>query len=432
MLAIQGGGIVHAEKRQEQVLVAELRRIETNLQRLGVASNARRHQPVSWIRHFATGVPDACIQHAGNLADDFLHAPEAAAGKESDFTLRGLICRGIRRRSGGSSLRFHNTIGLLRGRRQHLSLSIHQCYRRGGQKRFQHRLHAKGYTTNRALVNGAIHIARGKLFPMSDFDFRFGGIGRLFGVDALARLRAAHVCVVGIGGVGSWAVEALARSGIGRLTLVDLDEVCVSNVNRQLHAINAEVGRPKVEVMAERVRGINPECDVRAVPEFFTESSANALLSTPYDSVVDAIDSLANKCRLIALCREKSIPLVTCGGAGGRRDPTAVRVADLAFTTHDRLLQKVRETLRRDFGFPRGEREFGIDAVYSPEPLVYPARDGSVCAQREASASGQSLKLNCDSGFGTATFVTGTFGFAAAARVVQRIAANAPVTPQAV
>src|SRR4051812_17297893 len=151
--------------------------------------------------------------------------------------------------------------------------------------------------------------------PMSDFDFRFGGIGRLFGTAGLARLRAAHVCVVGIGGVGSWAVEALARSGVGHLTLVDLDEVCVSNVNRQLHAINSEVGRAKVEVMAERVRGINPECDVRPVTEFFTESNAASLFNTRYDYVVDAIDSLTNKCRLIAQCRDQQIPIVICGGA---------------------------------------------------------------------------------------------------------------------
>jgi tRNA A37 threonylcarbamoyladenosine dehydratase len=259
---------------------------------------------------------------------------------------------------------------------------------------------------------------------MSDFDSRFGGIGRLFGVEILTALRAAHVCVVGIGGVGSWAVEALARSGVGKLTLIDLDEVCVSNVNRQLHALNADVGRAKVEVMAERVRGINPECDVRAVMEFFTESNAKSLLSVHYDYVVDAIDSLTNKCRLIALCRKKEIPIVTCGGAGGRRDATQVRILDLALTSHDRLLQKVRETLRKEHGFPRGEKKFGVDAVFSPEPPMFPARDGTVCAQRESTGNGESLKLNCDSGFGTATFVTGTFGFVAAGHVVQQIAAT--------
>jgi tRNA A37 threonylcarbamoyladenosine dehydratase len=262
---------------------------------------------------------------------------------------------------------------------------------------------------------------------MSDFEFRFGGIARLFGTDALARLRQAHVCIVGIGGVGSWAAEALARSGVGRLTLVDLDEVCVSNVNRQLHALNDTVGRPKVDVMAERVRGTNPECDVRPALEFFTESNAGALLATRYDYVVDAIDSLTNKCLLLARCRELGIPVITCGGAGGRRDATAVRVTDLALTSHDRLLQKVREKLRKDFGFPRGETAFGIAAVFSPEPPVFPARDGTVCAQRE-SGEGASLTLNCDSGFGTATFVTGTFGFAAAGHVVQRIAQGAQVS----
>ena len=259
---------------------------------------------------------------------------------------------------------------------------------------------------------------------MSDFEFRFGGVGRLFGARALAALRDAHVCVVGIGGVGSWSVEALARSGLGKLTLIDLDEVCVSNVNRQLHALNADVGRAKVEVMAGRVRDIHPECDVRAVPEFFTDANAESLLSVHYDFVVDAIDSLTNKCRLIALCRARGIPIVTCGGAGGRRDPTQVRVTDLALTSHDRLLQKVRETLRKDHGFPRGEKKFGVAAVFSPEPPVFPAGDGTICAQRQAGADGESLRLNCESGFGTATFVTGTFGFVAAAHVVQQIAAG--------
>ena len=264
---------------------------------------------------------------------------------------------------------------------------------------------------------------------MSDFDFRFGGIARLYGRDALARLRAAHVCVIGIGGVGSWAAEALARSGVGKLTLIDLDEVCVSNVNRQLHALNDAVGRAKVEVMAERVRGINPECDVRAAMQFFTAETAGELLATGFDYVVDAIDSMANKCLLIARCRDAGIPIIICGGAGGRRDPTQVRIADLSLTSHDRLLTKVRDTLRQDFGFPRGKKKFHVPAVYSPESPVYPARDGTVCASRESNTNGESLKLNCDSGFGTATFVTGTFGFAAAAHVVAEITAKATATP---
>jgi tRNA A37 threonylcarbamoyladenosine dehydratase len=234
--------------------------------------------------------------------------------------------------------------------------------------------------------------------------------------------------VVGVGGVGSWTVEALARSGVGRLTLVDLDEVCVSNVNRQLHALDAAIGRAKVEVMADRVRSINPECDTRPAMEFFTASNADGLLSSRYDFVVDAIDSLTNKCLLIAKCRAAGTPVLTCGGAGGRRDPTQIRVCDLAFTSHDRLLQKARVKLRKDFGFPRDEEPFGVSAVFSREAPVFPAGDGSVCAQRPANPDGESLKLNCDSGFGTATFVTGTFGFVAAAHVVQAISAGLQTT----
>lgn len=251
---------------------------------------------------------------------------------------------------------------------------------------------------------------------MSDFEQRFSGIQRLYGAMELERLRRAHVCVVGIGGVGSWAVEALARSGIGQLTLVDLDEVCVSNVNRQLHALDGEVGKTKVEVMAERSRAINPECIVHSLPEFFTEANADRILGTRFDAVLDAIDNVPNKCLLIARCRERNLPIVTTGGAGGRKDPTRIRVADLALTTHDALLQAVRKKLRDDFGFPREPKKvFGVDCVFSDEPQVYPHSDGSVCAKREA---GSDLRLNCESGYGTASFVTGTFGFVAAAQVM--------------
>lgn len=262
---------------------------------------------------------------------------------------------------------------------------------------------------------------------MSDYDFRFGGIARLYGAAGLARLRAAHVLVVGLGGVGSWTVEALARSGVGALTLVDLDEVCVSNVNRQLPALDVTVGRAKAEVLAERVRGINPECRVTVRLEFFTEETAEALLTPKFDHVVDAIDSVANKCRLIALCRAKQLPLVCCGGAGGRRDATQVRVIDLAQVTHDPLISGTRKRLRQMHGFPRGEKKFGVDCVCSAEPPVFPRRDGTVCATAEvpaeSGAPGQTgHRLNCDWGFGSATFVTGTFGFVAAGVAVRRIA----------
>ncbi len=268
---------------------------------------------------------------------------------------------------------------------------------------------------------------------MSDFDFRFGGIARLYGTAALSRFRAAHVMVVGIGGVGSWVVEALARSGIGRLTLVDLDEVCVSNINRQLHALDSTVGRSKVEVMVERVRTISPEARVEGRVEFFTADTASRLLGLETDSiskdrpdfVVDAIDAMSNKVRLIALCQGAGIPLVVCGGAGGRRDPTAVRVADLATVTHDRLLSEVRKRLRREHGFSRTSKKLRVECVHSAEAPVFPDRDGQVCATR-ASDNEMPLRLNCESGFGSATQVTGTFGFAAAARVLARLAVPIP------
>ncbi len=254
---------------------------------------------------------------------------------------------------------------------------------------------------------------------MSDFDERFGGIARLFAAEGLVRLRQAHVCVVGIGGVGSWAVEALARSGVGELTLVDLDDVCVSNVNRQLHALDGEIGRPKVEVMAARVRAINPSCAVHPVAAFFTQASARELLAPRFNYLLDAIDSSSKKCLLIASCRDLGIPILTTGAAGGRRDPTRIRVADLAESTHDRLLRETRTKLRVRHGFPRGEKPLGVECVFSTEPPIYPARDETVATECE---TGAELRLNCNSGYGTASFVTGAFGFVAAARIVERIA----------
>jgi tRNA A37 threonylcarbamoyladenosine dehydratase len=254
---------------------------------------------------------------------------------------------------------------------------------------------------------------------IKDYDARFSGIGRLFGVEGLRRLQRAHVCVVGIGGVGSWAVEALARSGIGALTLVDLDDICVTNVNRQLHALDGSIGQPKAEAMARRARAINPDCAVRPLHAFFTESNANEILETRFDYVLDAIDSISKKCLLIAKCREKDIPVIVVGGAGGRRNPTELHISDLAHSSHDRLLAQVRSTLRGEHGFPRGEKAFGIDCVYSRERLLYPRSDGTVCAQREP---GTALRLDCESGYGTACFVTGAFGFAAAGHIVESIA----------
>jgi len=255
---------------------------------------------------------------------------------------------------------------------------------------------------------------------MSDFETRFGGIARLYGKSGLEKLRATHVCIVGIGGVGAWAAEALARSGISALTLVDLDEICTTNINRQLHALTETVGRAKVEVMAERIRAINPDCEISVTQQFFNAQTADELLATKFDFVLDAIDDVTNKVLLLAKCREKNLPVVSCGGAGGRRDATQIRVADLAKVTHDRLLAEVRKRLRKEFHFPADGSPMNVDCVFSAEPPVFAQPDGSVCATRADTEEG--TRLNCNGGLGSATFVTGTFGFAAAGIVVRKIA----------
>ena len=255
---------------------------------------------------------------------------------------------------------------------------------------------------------------------MSDFETRFGGIARLYGRPGLARLRAAHVAVIGIGGVGTWAAEALARSGVGAITLVDLDEVCVSNINRQLHALTETVGRAKVEVMAERIRAINPDCRVTVEPRFFNEQTAAALLAPQYDFIIDAIDNVPNKVLLLVRCRVLRVPVVACGGAGGRRELTAVRLGDLSQASHDKLLSEVRRRLRKEHHFPAEHSVMAVPCVYSVEKTFYPQPDGSVGGTRAKTEAG--AKLNCDGGLGSATFVTGAFGFAAAGLVVQKIA----------
>ncbi|MEI7533949.1 MAG: tRNA cyclic N6-threonylcarbamoyladenosine(37) synthase TcdA [Verrucomicrobiae bacterium] len=254
---------------------------------------------------------------------------------------------------------------------------------------------------------------------MSDFETRFGGIARLYGQAGLEKLRAAHVCIIGIGGVGAWAAEALARSGIGAITLVDLDEVCVTNINRQLHALTETVGHAKVEAMAERIRAINPDCRVTAEQKFFSEQSAAELLAPKYHFIVDAIDDVTNKILLLVRSRAEKIPVIACGGAGGRRELTSVRLGDLSEASHDKLLAEVRRKLRQEHGFPPGQSAMGLPCVYSVERTVYPQADGTVCEMRSAAEDG--TRLNCNGGLGSATFVTGAFGFAAAGFVVRQI-----------
>lgn len=253
---------------------------------------------------------------------------------------------------------------------------------------------------------------------------RFSGIGRLYGRVGLQRLQAAHVCVVGIGGVGSWAAEALARSGVGRITLIDMDDICITNSNRQLPAMTSTVGRLKVDVMAQRILDINPECDVRACMDFVTAQNMAQHVTSDLDYVIDCIDSVKNKAALLAYCKRQKIRVVTTGAAGGQMDPTQIQVADLNKTVNDPLARKVRSILRRDYHFSRNpSRNYSIPCVYSTEQLSYPQPDGGVGQAK--SFTGDSTRLDCASGFGAVTMVTATFGFVAAARVVKRIADDA-------
>ncbi len=251
---------------------------------------------------------------------------------------------------------------------------------------------------------------------------RFGGIARLYGLKEAERLAAARIAVVGIGGVGSWAAEALARSSVGTIILQDMDDLCITNTNRQIHALAGNYGRLKVEAMAERLRLINPNVQVEELFSFYTVSAPERLFDTQPDVVIDAIDSMRPKTHLIAECYRRGIPIVTCGGAGGRTDAARIAMADLARTCGDNMLAQLRKNLRRDYDFPLYDRcpELGIPCVYSPERPVFPRCDGSVSCEREA---GQKGGIGCASGFGSATHITGTFGFMMAGKALEIICA---------
>lgn len=253
---------------------------------------------------------------------------------------------------------------------------------------------------------------------------RFAGVDRLYGSGAAERLAGRHVTVVGLGGVGSWLVEALARSAVGGLTLVDADDICLSNTSRQLHALEGGYGRNKAEALAERCRAINPGIRVEAVPQFLTPANLEGLLDRGQDLVLDACDSFRSKVALVAWCRRGKLPLVVSGSAGGRTDPTQVRVRDLSRTEHDALLALVRKKLRADFNFPRNpQRYFGVPAVYSLQNVRYPQADGSVCGLRPGLDPDSALKLDCGAGLGAATHVTGAFAFAMAGKALEMLLA---------
>lgn len=253
---------------------------------------------------------------------------------------------------------------------------------------------------------------------------RFSGIARLYGQQALSFFQQTHIAVIGIGGVGSWVAEALTRTGIGEITLIDMDDICVTNINRQIHAMTDTVGQLKTEVMAARLLQINPECRVHCIDDFINADNLADYLSPDLDYVIDAIDSISAKAALLAYCRRHKIRVLTIGGAGGQIDPTQIQVADLGKTVQDPLLSRLRQVLKRDFNITRNSKDkLGIDAVFSTEQLKYPQADGSVCAAK-STASG-SKRMDCASGFGAATVVTASFAFVAVAHVLKKLCQKA-------
>lgn len=252
----------------------------------------------------------------------------------------------------------------------------------------------------------------------ADLERRFGGVRRLYGNAAFENIRQAHVCVVGIGGVGSWAAEALARSAVGRITLIDLDMVAESNVNRQIHALGDVFGKAKTDAMAERIIAINPACVVTRVEDFVTPSNLDQMLGGGFDYVIDAIDQVRTKAAMIAWSKTHGVPLITAGGAGGQIDPTRIGIGDLAQTVQDPLLARVRSLLRKEHGFTRAPKgKFGIPAVFSSEPIRRPEQ-GVSCDQAPALNG-----LSC-AGYGSSVCVTAPFGLIAASEVLRYLASR--------
>jgi tRNA A37 threonylcarbamoyladenosine dehydratase len=248
----------------------------------------------------------------------------------------------------------------------------------------------------------------------ADLERRFGGLRRLYGDADYERLRGARFAVVGLGGVGSWAVEALARSGVAQLTLIDFDQVAESNINRQVQALGSTVGQSKGDALRARVTDIHPGCELRFIEDFVAEDNWPALLTHEIDGLIDACDQVRAKAVLAAWARERRLPFVSVGAAGGKRLPQAIEVDDLALTTHDPLLASLRQRLRKFHAAPR-KGKMGVACVFSKEAVKRPEQEGEAC---EVDGT-----LNC-AGYGSSVMVTAAFGMTAAARLVQEFLAK--------
>lgn len=247
---------------------------------------------------------------------------------------------------------------------------------------------------------------------------RFSSLGRVYGQQTFELLQHLHIAVVGVGGVGSWTIEALARTGVGHITIIDPDDVTDTNINRQIHALSDTIDLSKVDVMRERVLAINPSCQCTAVDDMLVESNLERHLLNDFDYVIDAIDSIRFKAAMISFCQRRKIRIISTGGAGGRTDPLKIGVADLSRTWNDALAAKVRQRLRTNYGFSKNpKRRFGVECVFSSEQPVFPAADGSVT---HAKPGVKGATLDCDQGYGSVGFVTGVFGLVAASRAVNK------------
>ena len=248
---------------------------------------------------------------------------------------------------------------------------------------------------------------------------RFGGIARLYGNNALVELSQAHIAVIGLGGVGSWAAEALARTGVGNITLVELDDICITNSNRQSHALHGDIGKSKLAQTSQRLKQINPDITVHEHHDFLSLQNIPKLINQEQHAVIDAIDSVKVKAGLASYCSALKIRLIMCGSSGGKKNPQRIKVADLGNTKCDRMLAKIRHELYRTYKFSRDtKRRFRIDVIYSDEQMLYPKPDGSVCMEKSVLENG--TKLDCAGGFGSSVMVTSTFGMLAASQAIER------------
>lgn len=250
-------------------------------------------------------------------------------------------------------------------------------------------------------------------------ELKFGAFQRLYGEDSLAILAKKKITVIGMGGVGSWAVESLCRSSIKHMQLIDLDEICITNTNRQLHTTDDNIGKLKVCEMKKRCLQINPEVDIQAVEDFINEKNLDRYLHST-DLIVDCIDSVSNKASVIHYAIQNKIPIITTGASGGKINPALINVSDLGHTQADALLFRVRKLLKRRYQYPQGKIKFGVTAIYSPEPVRFLGTDGVVTQQK----SGDHKKLDCQGALGSASFVTGSFGFFAAAQAIDQLLLN--------